>query len=318
MKKLIILIFAVVLIYSCEEIISVPDISEDFIVLIAPADDTVLEDTNVTFSWEEIEFADQYQIQVAQPNFANANQVVLDTILGDSVQSFRSFSTVLPPNMYQWRVRGLNDNFQTDYTTQSFKVDTLQSDIDISDQVVTTIAPVNNAEITAGTISFNWEALTNATMYQLQIAYPDFQAPIQIVRDTLITTPLYTTTLESNDYQWRVKAINMSSETAYTTQSLSVIDDMMDLSDQTVEIIAPEDGFETSETMVNLSWQGIEEATLYRIIITDLSDNSVFLEQTVTTTDITIEFVSGMYSWAVRAENDTQNTPYTEQTITIL
>ena len=318
MKKLIILIFAVVLIYSCEEIISVPDISEDFIVLIAPADDTVLEDTDVTFSWEEIEFADQYQIQVATPNFTNANQVVLDTILGDSVQSFRSFSKVLSPNMYQWRVRGLNDNFQTDYTTQSFKIDTLQTDIDISDQVVTTIAPVNNAEVPAGSINFNWEALTNATMYQLQIAYPNFQAPIQIVRDTLITTPLYTTTLESNDYEWRVKAINMPSETAYTTQSLSVIDDMMDLSDQTVEIIAPEDGFESSETMVNLSWQEIEEATLYRIIITDLSDNSVFLEQTVTTTDITIEFVSGMYSWAVRAENDTQNTPYTEQTITIL
>ncbi|WP_299213782.1 hypothetical protein [uncultured Dokdonia sp.] len=318
MKKFIILIFAMALIYSCEEIISVPDISEDFIVLIAPADGTVLEDIDVTFSWEEIEFAEEYQIQVAQPNFTNANQVVLDTILGDSVQSFRSFSTTLAPNMYQWRVRGFNDNFQTDYTTQSFKIDTLQTDVDISDQLVTAIAPVDNAEITAGNINFNWEAVANATMYQLQIAYPNFQSPIQIVRDTLITTPLYTTTLESNDYQWRVKAMNISYETAYTTQSLSVIDDMVNLSDQIVEIIAPEDGFETSETMVNLSWQAIEQATLYRIIITDLSDNSIFLEQTVTTTDITIEFVSGMYSWAVRAENDTQNTPYTEQTITIL
>ena len=318
MKKFIILIFAMALIYSCEEIISVPDISEDFIVLIAPADGTVLEDIDVTFSWEEIEFAEEYQIQVAQPNFTNANQVVLDTILGDSVQSFRSFSTTLAPNMYQWRVRGFNDNFQTDYTTQSFKIDTLQTDVDISDQLVTAIAPVDNAEITAGNINFNWEAVANATMYQLQIAYPNFQSPIQIVRDTLITTPLYTTTLESNDYQWRVKAMNISYETAYTTQSLSVIDDMVNLSDQIVEIIAPEDGFETSETMVYLSWQAIEQATLYRIIITDLSDNSIFLEQTVTTSDITIEFVSGMYSWAVRAENDTQNTPYTEQTITIL
>ena len=318
MKKFIILIFALALIYSCEEIISVPDISEDFIVLLAPADGTVLEDTNVTLSWEEIEFADQYQIQVARPNFANANQVVLDTILGDSVQSFRSFSTVLPPNMYQWRVRGLNDNFQTDYTTQSFEIDTLQTDVDISDQTVTIIAPANNAEIPAGSINFNWEALTNATIYQLQIAYPNFEVPIQIVRDTILTTPLYTTTLESNDYEWRVKAINPSSETIYTTQSLSVVEETTDLADQTVEIIAPEDGFETSETMVNLSWQAIEEATLYRIIITDLSDDSVFLEQTVTTTDTTIEFVSGMYSWAVRAENDTQNTSYTEQTITIL
>lgn len=318
MRKLIVLIFSIALMYSCEDIVSVPDISEDFIVLIAPADDTVLDDTDVTFSWEEIEFADQYQIQVAQPNFVNTNQVVLDTILGDSVQSFRSFSTTLPPNRYQWRVRGFNDNFQTDYTTKSFEVDTLQTDVDISDQIVTTIAPVNNAVITAGIINFNWEFVANATAYQLQIAYPNFQAPVQIVRDTTITTPLYTTTLEDNEYEWRVKAVNTSSETVYTTQGVSIVEDMVDLSDQTVVIIAPEDGFETTETMVNLSWEAIEEATLYRIIITDLSDNSTFLEQTVTTADITIEFVSGMYSWAVRAENDTQNTPYTEQTITIL
>ncbi|WP_299676098.1 hypothetical protein [uncultured Dokdonia sp.] len=220
MKRLIVCVFGVLLFYSCEDILSVPDISEDLITLIAPTDDAVLENPEVTFTWEEIEFADQYQIQVATPNFAEANQVVLDTILGDSLQSFRSFTTNLISSNYQWRVRGLNDNFQTDYTTQSFEVDTPNTEINLSDQMVT--------------------------------------------------------------------------------------------------ILAPEDNFETSETMIQLSWEEIEEASIYRIIITNTADNSFFLEQTTTDTEITIEFVSGMYTWEVRGENESQNTPYTQQTITIL
>jgi len=318
MKKIIVFIVGMLLFYSCEEIVSVPDISDDLITLIAPADDAVLENAEVTFTWEEIEFSDEYQIQVATPNFAQANQVVVDTILGDSLQTFRSFNTTLPSDNYQWRVRGLNDNFQTDYTTQSFEVDTLQTGIDISGQMVMTIAPADNTILNEGMINFNWESLVDATSYQLQIAYPNFDNPIQIVRDTTVTTLAYMTMLESNEYQWRIKAINDISETSYTIQSFSVVEEMVDLSDQTVVIIAPEDGFETAETMINLSWEAIEEANLYRVIITDISDDSVFLEQTTTDTEITIEFVSGMYTWEVRGENESQNTPYTQQTITIL
>ncbi|WP_143337245.1 hypothetical protein [Dokdonia pacifica] len=220
MKKLIALVFGVLCIYSCEEIVSVPDISEDLITLIAPTDDAVLENPEVTFTWEEIEFADQYQIQVATPNFAQANQVVLDTILGDSLQTFRSFTTSLASNNYQWRVRGFNNNFQTDYTTQSFEVATIE-------------VPIN-------------------------------------------------------------------------------------LSEQSVVILAPEDNFESADTMIGLSWEALEGANLYRIIITDTVGNSIFLEQTTTDTEITVDFVSGTYTWEVRGENESQNTPYTQQTITIL
>lgn len=220
MKKLIIGVFGVLFFYSCEDIVSVPDISDDLIILIAPTDDAILETPEVTFTWEEIDFADQYQIQVATPNFNQANQVVLDTILGDSLQTFRNLTTSLVSDNYQWRVRGLNDSFQTDYTTQSFEV-----------------------------------------------AIPDTE---------------------------------------------------INLSDLALVIIAPEDNFETSDTTVDLSWEALEEASLYRIIITNTSDDSIFLEQTTTDTEIAIDFVSGIYSWQVRGENASQNTTYTQQTITIL
>lgn len=417
MRKLIAVLFGIIAVYSCEDIISVPDITEDSIVLLAPADDAVLDNVEVTFTWEETDFVDQYQIQVASPTFDEASQIVLDTIVGDSLATLRSVTRSFLPDTYQWRVRGLNSNFQTLYTTRNFTIDTLgqEGDIDLSMSMVTTIAPTDGATITESEINFNWEALEDATSYTVQIAFPNFENPVQVVRDTTLIGVSYSTALASNTYEWRIKAMNDTSQTPYTTHEFSVVnpldisgesvvliaptsgtvienttvsfsweavtnatsyelqiatpdfenaiqipvdmtfdtattqsfdledgpyewrvrarnaisetdatisdfsvDAIEDLSDQEVVITAPADGFETTETMVALSWEALEQATLYRVIITDLADNSTFLEQTSTETSMTVDFVPGMYTWAVRAENETQNTPFTLQTITIL
>jgi len=204
---------------ACEDIISITDISEDQVFLLAPVEGAVLEDRMITFSWEELGDVDQYQVQVATPGFDNANQIVLDTILGDSIQSFRNFTTTLENNVYEWRVRAFNSSFATDYSTGSFTV---------------------------------------------------------------------------ND-----------SET-------------MNLSDQQLLLLSPEDNLETTETVVQLSWEALEQATLYRIVITNLDDDSIFLEEPLTTTDRLVTFIPGSYSWAVRAENDTQITDFTIRSLMIL
>ena len=278
---------------------------------IAPADNAILNEGMINFNWDALVDATSYQLQIAYPNFDAPIQIVRDTTV-----TTLAYTTMLEDNDYQWRIKAINDTSETPYTIQSFSV--VEDVIDISDQTVVIIAPVDGADIITGTINFNWQSVTGATMYQLQIAYPNFETPIQIIRDEMLTMLSYTTELESNDYEWRIKAINDTSETPYTTQSLFVVEEIIDLSDQTVVIIAPEDNFETSETMVNLSWEAIEEANLYRIIVTNTTDGSIFLEQTTTDAEITVDFISGTYTWEVRGENESQNTPYTQQTITIL
>lgn len=223
MRQVVVFVIFSFLTVSCEEIISVPDISEENIEVLAPLDGATLESEEVTFSWNEIDFVDQYQIQVVTPSFINANQIVLDTILRDSLNSFRNFTTTLNPNFYEWRIRGANDNFTTPYTLQSLTLITGEEEIEAEE-----------------------------------------------------------------------------------------------LSEQSLVIISPVDGLETLETVINLSWEDIEEATVYRILITDLSDNSIFLEQAIEENDLTVNFPVGAYAWAVRGENDSENTPYTEQTITII
>ena len=96
------------------------------------------------------------------------------------------------------------------------------------------------------------------------------------------------------------------------------VDFNAELSDQSVVIISPIDGFVTSNTSVNLQWEELAQATLYRVIITDETTGEVFLEQTTAGGILGVTFTSGSYSWKVRAESAAQNTPFTEQSITIL
>lgn len=114
-------IFAVLLIsflfISCEEVIFSEDISKDVIVVLAPQDNTVVRTTDVRFSWEALEGATSYKVQVAKPNFEEASQIVLD-----SITSELSFMSSLNSADYQWRVKGMNNAYETSYTAQSFTV----------------------------------------------------------------------------------------------------------------------------------------------------------------------------------------------------
>ena len=103
---------------SCEEIILEDNISNAIVEVLAPADNSVLNITNVTFTWEPIEYADAYHLQVAVPNFATALQIVEDTLISQT-----NFSKTLVPEQYEWRVKAINSAYETVYTTQSFRIE---------------------------------------------------------------------------------------------------------------------------------------------------------------------------------------------------
>ena len=75
-RYLIFLLISVIFI-SCEEIVSVTDISSDQVRVLAPKNEAQLTTSAVNFSWEPVAFADSYKLQIASPNFENTNQVVL-------------------------------------------------------------------------------------------------------------------------------------------------------------------------------------------------------------------------------------------------
>ncbi|MCF6297912.1 MAG: hypothetical protein L3J08_08020 [Flavobacteriaceae bacterium] len=96
---------------------------------------------------------------------------------------------------------------------------------DISNSYVKTLAPTSGTNVKAGTISFNWEWVNDATEYQIQIASPSFNDAAQIVLDSMTTNTVYTVDLTANSYEWRIRAKNSAFETSYFTNAFTVIEE---------------------------------------------------------------------------------------------
>lgn len=137
---------------------------------------------------------------------------------------------------------------------------------DISESLVKILAPTNNATVTTGTISFNWESVTDADRYQIQIATPNFANAIQIVLDSTITNTSFGKQLLPNNYEWRVRAENSAFETDYFTNVL-LVKDVEDFTDKEVVLVSPVDNFITNNSLQTLTWGAVEGATEYRIQI---------------------------------------------------
>ena len=118
MRRVFILVMIVFFIASCEDIIGVEDISGNTVEILAPKNDAVLNQKEVTLSWEVLEDADSYALQIANPTFAEAKQIVVDTIL-----STTQYSVTLDTLNYQWRIKGVNSAYESEYVTNSFRIE---------------------------------------------------------------------------------------------------------------------------------------------------------------------------------------------------
>ena len=118
MIKKLSFIIVLALFYNCEELIEVEDISEETVSVLAPTDNTTLDNTVVNFSWEPMDYAEAYQLQVAFPNFDNAQVILEDTLL-----SITSYTKILDQGSYQWRIKAKNFAYETQYTTQNLTIE---------------------------------------------------------------------------------------------------------------------------------------------------------------------------------------------------
>ncbi|WP_281232412.1 hypothetical protein [Flavobacterium gelatinilyticum] len=186
---------------------------------------------------------------------------------------------------------------------------------DISKREVVLTAPANNAALSSSGVTFSWEAVDDATKYQLQIATPNFDAPLQIVTDTTVTKNSYTQQLNIGKYEWRVRALNSSYETAYFRKSFEILNND-DFQNNTVVLLTPSNNLTTKTALQKLSWDAIIGAVNYQLQILDES-NTLVKEQSTEATFINFTFDEGKYTWKIRASNGTEQTLYTSRSITV-
>jgi hypothetical protein len=188
---------------------------------------------------------------------------------------------------------------------------------DIKNKTIVINAPADNFSTTSNALTFWWEPLDGTEKYNLQIVKPNFTTVSQLVVDTEITVTKFKRTLEPGIYQWRLKAINAGGSSAYQTFSFK-IDTTSNLTNQLVNTIAPSNGFSTRFTKVNFSWNSLNSALQYQILLLNAT-NGIVKDTTTSLTSYTYTFpAQGGYSWKVRALNNSSISQYnTPQTFTI-
>lgn len=99
--------FLVTLFVGCEAIF-VDNISDKNVKILAPVNGTVMSSGDITFFWESLEGADQYQVRIATPNFLNATKILADTLVTKT-----SFTNNLIAGEYEWVVLAVNSEYQS-------------------------------------------------------------------------------------------------------------------------------------------------------------------------------------------------------------
>lgn len=94
------------------------DIGEEEISILAPIDETALMAGDVIFSWELVEGARAYQLQIASPDFTDEDNIIVDII--ETEVTFTQ--EMMEEGDYEWRVKASNEISETEYKVQSLKI----------------------------------------------------------------------------------------------------------------------------------------------------------------------------------------------------
>lgn len=274
---------------SCEEIVLETDISDKNVILLAPSDNAQFNSTSVTFSWEAVEDATNYQIQIAKPNFANATEIILDTKTTET-----SFIQQLNVGTYEWRVRALNSSYTTPYIT---RIVTVVSNDDFSSNVVVLNTPINNLITNTSSQNLSWSSVIGATAYQLQI----FDNSSTLLLDQNLTTTSYNYTFAEGSFTWKVRATNGSDYTLYNSRTV-----LIDTTNPNIpSLTSPANNTTVTNNTISFSWTrtpvtgSSEFDSLY--VYTDSGLNNLLLKDRVTSPHSETISNAGTYFWKMKA-----------------
>lgn len=156
-----------------------------------------------TLSWQKLEAAKEYRVQIASPDFTSASNIKIDRrVTNDTI------SAVLEEGSYRWRVRAENDQTNTDYAERLLIIDvTAPTAPTLLNPLIDSLSdlPVVMRWRTSAT---DWE---RDTLY----VYGDSAATKNITLLPLTTqTYSFKDTTASVSYYWQVRSVDKAGNTS--------------------------------------------------------------------------------------------------------
>lgn len=288
-----------VLFISCEDILE-EDISNDVVQMIFPLNNQEIYSNIVHFQWQELDGADKYRIQIFNTNAG---------VEIDSLVTTTNFNYPMAQGDYQWRVRGENSAYQSNYTfNTNFSV--FETD-DLTSQQVVLTSPTDNFYTNNTSLILNWQALNAADSYSFELVNVTNGQTIvnQQTGLTITSLTLSNSILQTNaQYQWKIKAINTTSQSVYSSRNFYL---------DTNAPNTPTNLMPTNNTSVNANQQvdftwsipedygAIQSSISYTIeFSTTIGFASILQSSDITSTSFQTTFVTtGDYYWRVKAKD---------------
>lgn len=189
---------------------------------------------------------------------------------------------------------------------------------DLTGKIVSIIAPADNDTVQSAAPLFWWNEIDGARSYRVQIVYPDFSAPQQLLYDTAVEGDRFFPALApGSTYYWRIRPENGSSEGDWIVRRLTV-DSTTSLANQNVLITLPAgNGYATAASTVAFSWNALSAASYYRLEIINATTAASVVSTTVTATNFQYTLAQGSYEFRVRGENSSSFTSWSTRTFSV-
>lgn len=269
MKSLKLVTLCLLLFSSCRKDFVVEDISKKSVTVNAPAADLRTEINTITFWWEPLDGAEQYNLQVVKPSFSKVTKLLLDTNISGT-----KFNFTFSPGTYQWRLKATNAGHATAFQTYNLTIDSTSN---LTEQLVNLLSPADGAVTGNTLVTFSWQSITSAKKYR-------FVLNGGVLKDSTLTTTSITCTLvaaknATTAFTWNVKAINDQSESQFNTKAYQLIVDLK--GPTTPGLVAPVNSA-TVTGVDSLKWSRSTEAVFDSVYV---SDDSTFVNLTQVRSD---------------------------------
>jgi hypothetical protein len=174
-------------------------------------------------------------------------------------------------------------------------------------------APADHYQSQKYNINFWWDEVEDALGYRLQIVTPGFDTIGSLVLDTLVKGDKFAFTLDPGQYQWRVRAENGSSQTAFSSpRNLTV--EASSLTGQTVILSSPGNNAVSNQKAIIFKWNDLFGATKFQVEIDTnnfADENALVYNQVIPGRQLSFSFPKDQtYGWRVRAENDSEQSKW--------
>ncbi len=192
---------------------------------------------------------------------------------------------------------------------------------DLSEHSISIITPANNAVSTNVNITFDWEDVNGASSYKMILGSPSLNNPSSLYIDSSLNLSAVQYSLSPGEYEWKVKAKNNSSETAYSPIMHLTIDSSFNLSSQTITIYAPTNNTYSNNSNFDFIWQDLYAAENYQFTLKSGSSwntGTTIIDTTITESNLTNthNLTEGTYIWAVKGLNSLPSeTNYTSESL---